>query len=506
MALVKLESSLKRPAWGRDHSNNKKNNLPDLTEKPPTIDYEKLKWLNSLDGLKGRDYDESTEDAHEVFMKSYHLMFVKPEKKVGFPVHAANRLEQQKSTLSTVTQKATGKTTEADKAVNRKQYPIDKITYDIRDYLPLLHKHRQSEHPEAIYRSNLRTLRKLLKKLPFERTASENDKMFSILKTMDFFHDKFPPSVLKELCVVAVCEQWKDPGFSVYGNTSVYMVLRGTVSPTSHPYLDEMETVNGNGVPGSPKSRKTESDGALLLGAGDVFGTLRKHEKDDKGNKPFSVITNEPNCEFMKISAADYNRIIEQIKQREHTEKVNLLLSCGQYKLWPRQPLLQVAELIEWVSCPPNTIVASEGYKAPYIGFIKSGECHVLRQVEVMSEKQGRREKKTKQVVMGKLNGSESFAELSILLDEPITCSIVTATNVEMGIIKPERIEELDEVTIQLFQQSNVRTFGNLSKDNIQDEYMHQELKREWNEFKHGVVVDVINYRGIRPGYGKWSK
>lgn len=31
-------------------------------------------------------------------------------------------------------------------------------------------------------------------------------------------------------------------------------------------------------------------------------------------------------------------------------------------------------------------------------------------------------------------------------------------------------------------------------------------MKREWNEFKHGVVVDVINSKGIRPGYGKWSK
>lgn len=46
---------------------------------------------------------------------------------------------------------------------------------------------------------------------------------------------------------------------------------------------------------------------------------------------------------------------LQQIKQREHTEKVNLLLSCGQYKLWPRQPLLQVAELIEWLDHPPNT-------------------------------------------------------------------------------------------------------------------------------------------------------
>ena len=30
------------------------------------------------------------------------------------------------------------------------------------------------------------------------------------------------------------------------------------------------------------------------------------------------------------------------------------------------------------------SVLVSEGYLAPYIGFIKSGECHILRQVEVM--------------------------------------------------------------------------------------------------------------------------
>ena len=30
------------------------------------------------------------------------------------------------------------------------------------------------------------------------------------------------------------------------------------------------------------------------------------------------------------------------------------------------------------------SVLVSEGYKAPFIGFIKTGECHVLRQVEVL--------------------------------------------------------------------------------------------------------------------------
>lgn len=60
----------------------------------------------------------------------------------------------------------TGKKTDDLKAVrDKKNYPIDEITHDIRDYLPLLHKERKSEHPEAVRADNLNTLRKLLRKL-----------------------------------------------------------------------------------------------------------------------------------------------------------------------------------------------------------------------------------------------------------------------------------------------------------------------------------------------------
>lgn len=45
-----------------------------------------------------------------------------------------------------------------------------------------------------------------------------------------------------------------------------------------------------------------------------------------------------------------------------------------------------------------------------------------------------------------------------------------------------------------------------VSQEDIQNEYVHQEQKRAWNEFKHSVIVDVINANGIRPGYGKWAK
>ena len=65
---------------------------------------------------------------------------------------------------------------------------------------------------------------------------------------------------------------------------------------------------------------------------------------------------------------------------------------------------------------------------------------------------------------------------------------------------------ELDETTRQLLVQSSDATYANFKQEEIHEEYVKQELKREWNEFKHNVVIDTINARGIRPGYGKWAK
>jgi len=53
----------------------------------------------------------------------------------------------------------------ATKKKPSKEWPIDKITHDVRDYLPLLHKQRKTEDPALIRIHNLRTLRRISKKL-----------------------------------------------------------------------------------------------------------------------------------------------------------------------------------------------------------------------------------------------------------------------------------------------------------------------------------------------------
>lgn len=47
----------------------------------------------------------------------------------------------------------------------KKPLAIDSVSHDVRDHLRLLHKERKSEDPESVKAENLKTVRKLLKKL-----------------------------------------------------------------------------------------------------------------------------------------------------------------------------------------------------------------------------------------------------------------------------------------------------------------------------------------------------
>ena len=57
-----------------------------------------------------------------------------------------------------------GRTTEVEKRPTKKSSPTE-FTHNIKDYLPLFHKERRSEDPDQIRLDNIKTLRRLLRKL-----------------------------------------------------------------------------------------------------------------------------------------------------------------------------------------------------------------------------------------------------------------------------------------------------------------------------------------------------
>ncbi|XP_033126095.1 cyclic nucleotide-binding domain-containing protein 1-like isoform X2 [Anneissia japonica] len=435
-------------------------------------------------------------------MENYHQMFIDARATPKISLGRADGIS-----LMSATNLSTGmlSTLSNLKDQNKKGSRPEEISHEIKDHLMLLHKERKIADPEVIKTNRIKDLRRLLKKLPFERSGEDNKIIYKHLKAFPLIANQITAKELKEVCAVVTLDIWRDEEYTVFGNTGFYIILKGSVLAQTDPWI-HLKNKQANKPPRNVTSFLLDK-GLPELGVGDCFGSLERIEGQEINSQVLTLKTKTVPCEFLKVSSNDYKRISQQLKEKDLMEKSNLVQPCEAYKLWPRQSLQMLAELIEWVSYPENTVLVSEGFMCPFIGFIKSGECHVLRQVEVNHKlRNGKEEKRLKQVVMGKLTTSQSFGEISVLEAEAITCSIVTATDVTLGVITPERITELDETTQSLLLQSNERTFGNLSKEEIYTEYVDQELQREWNQFKHGVVVNVINSTGIRPGCGKWSK
>ncbi|XP_033626476.1 cyclic nucleotide-binding domain-containing protein 1-like [Asterias rubens] len=469
----------------------------------PVIDYTNLDIINNHEGLKGRAITESTEDGHHFFMENYQRMFANNKPLPSIPI---GRRDQP---MKSISNEATGSATAVPSSTNRLSDIVspETLSHDVADHMAKLHKERKIVDPVIIAAKRIKELRTLLKKLPYERTAEDNDIIYTHLKEFPLLSEQLSNKELKELCTTAHMDIWKDEDYTVFGNNGFHIILRGSVVPQTEPWL------RTRGHPGEFRSPTpiltttvhTDKD-VTELTVGDCFGTLERLEGKEPNSKVLTVLTKSVPCEFLKISSNDFKRITEQIRERHISEKINLIQACKRYQLWPRQSLHKLAELIRWTKFPENTVLVSEGYLCPFIAFIKSGDCHVLRQVDVLQKMpNGSQEKRLKQVVMGRLQEAESFGEISVLDAEAITCSIVTASDIKLGIITPERLQDLEETTKALLRQSNERLYGNLTRDDIHNEYIDQELKREWNQFKHGVVVDVINTKGIRPGYGKWS-
>ncbi|XP_044919059.1 cyclic nucleotide-binding domain-containing protein 1-like [Mustela putorius furo] len=98
---------------------------------------------------------------------------------------------------------------------------------------------------------------------------------------------------------------------------------------------------------------------------------------------------------------------------------------------------------------------------------------------------QPKRVKKIQKLVcMGRLKEKESFGEISVLLQVPFTCTVVTGKEVEMAIIEDKDLFELDPVTKQLMLHTAKSTFGHLTDEDIKTEYLQREQKKEWKNFK----------------------
>ncbi|CAF3004353.1 unnamed protein product [Rotaria sp. Silwood2] len=373
------------------------------------LDYHELKRLQEI----SNDYDDR-EEAHHMFMKQY-VSVLKPEpKKYWTTRNKVSRTEMIEASPSSMEIQSP--------SLSSSQMSI-----------------RRSRKEITPFQRDIQMLRRLLRKLHIQRTNVEHEQIFQLMTQFpQFLALDQRSNLLRQTIEVAHLEICEDNRQPVLPSNGFFLILKGGV--TSPPVTSQF-----------PPLAYQIPLGTLTVGQ--CFGSL-KPSVEGQLKSPW-YITTEENCEFLKIDKDEFATIKIKFEQTEYQEKYSLIRSCGEYKMWTKQPTDELVRLIEWIDYPQNTILASEGFRCPFIAYMKTGE--------------------------------------------------LTATHCRLGIVRPAKTLELPEVTRKLLLHTAQRTFAHLSQDDIRREYINQETRKEWTDFKKDILNDVIFKKNIRSGQGKWQ-
>ncbi|XP_028392487.1 cyclic nucleotide-binding domain-containing protein 1-like [Dendronephthya gigantea] len=482
--------------------------LPRIIGKPE-ISYSALKQLCSIEGL-GNRRNNSSKDAHDTFMRNYSTILKSSEEKLP-----ALDLKPHASIGNGKLDHNPNDDVEIPHGHRPAHYCANysySISHNITEHLSRLHKQHLTQTRDGILHSKSHALKRLLRKLPFERTREDQEAIYHHLQYFTELTSRIPLKILRELSTVVQLEKWNDSGYTVFGLNELYLILRGSVGPCSENNVGTLsESPRVKSLPGITEDPESKIDADLeKLVAGQCFGTLHPVETENNfepnHTRMSSVITLEP-CEFVKISARDFKKMKQLVDSKITNQNLELMQSCRLFENCSKVALGKIVDLIRWKRFRPGTVLVNEGETCRVIGFISEGICNLKRSVDVAkTNRDGTKNRSQKQVIIGTLAPGDSFGECTVLRKQPITYSVVTATHVHLGVISQHDFNDVDEVTKSLLTQCYEALDHNLNEEDLQKQYIKQQKQQEWQKFKRSVVEEVILHSSILPGYGKWSR
>ncbi|KAL2766933.1 cyclic nucleotide-binding domain-containing protein 1 [Daubentonia madagascariensis] len=392
------------------------------------INYGQLNALCHIRGLQHRRSTSGVLLAHDTFMKQYPKIFLHKKPRLPKLFKQEERRKPNKDTEE-----------------SPHQQPDD--SHNIADHVKKAHGAHTLYGPRRSTEKLVEFLA-ILKKLPVHRTAYEHKTVWKILKTVPDLTSQLSDEHLKTLSKNVISETWVK-GSTVVGNDGFYIILKGLARPQRRVYknLIEGDDSTVSFIPQSYHSIIFNEDFKIstlaemnlpshdsMLTKWSTFGSLEITPEIE--TQAFSVVTLD-DCEILKIPAKEYARLkLEKIKL-ENTQKLKLIHKCPYYEEWPTLSIYELTALIKWKKFPPGHVIVESGNIISFVGYINSGYCNIYRSIIGLVKLQPNKVKKCRKFVyMGKLKERESFGEISVLLQVPFTCTIITGKEVEMAIIE----------------------------------------------------------------------
>ncbi|XP_031222397.1 cyclic nucleotide-binding domain-containing protein 1 [Mastomys coucha] len=456
-----------------------------------TINYSRLNALCHIRGLESSRHSPLYLEAHNKFIKQYPQIF--RHEKIVLP-EVPPQIDKSKSGLKAA-----------------KKHSLEK-SHNVSTYIRQVRGCFDEEEisPEAFLE-----FLDILKKLPVHRTAQEHKTVWKILKSIQALTSQLSNEDLKILSKKVMSETWIK-GSTVIGEDGLYVILTGQArhclkvfrslteendsvisSLSRESFLFDAKLKDSTVIELYVPSKK------LTLKKWSVFGSLKYTPEMDESERAVVI---DDDCEILKIPTKEYEKLkLEKVKQ-ENAYKLKLIRKCPFYESWPTLSIWELVSLTKFKVFPPGHVLVECGTVISFVGYINSGYCNIYRNIVGFVDLPANKVKKVKKLVyMGQLKEKESFGEISILLQEPFTCTIITGREVEMAVIEDKDIHALDPVTKELMIQTAKPTFEHLTEEDIKCKYIKTVQEKEWKYFKNKTIKRILHCNGVRPGFGKWK-
>ncbi|XP_054451259.1 cyclic nucleotide-binding domain-containing protein 1 [Pteronotus mesoamericanus] len=401
------------------------------------IDYGELNALCHMSGLQSSRSALNILSAHNKFIKQYPKIFL--QKKTRLP-----KLSKQE-----------GKRNLSEDTHETQPQQSDDDSHNIAVYVKKAHGGHML-YGSKKFEEKLEEFLVILKKLPIHRTLYEHNTVWKMLKTIPDLTSLLTDDHLKTLSKNVISETWVK-GSTVVGNDGFYVILKGLARPRTQIYKNLIEE-NGSTASFVPERFHSfiSSDDFkntvlaemhmpvcdLMLRPWSTFGTLEVTAQIQSEPKEYSVVTEE-DCEILKIPAKNYAKLKLEKTKLEHKQIIKLIRKCPYYEEWPTLSIYELVLLVKWKRFPPGHVIVESGNIISFVAYINSGHCNIYRNIVGFMKLQSRKVKKIQKLVyMGQLKKQESFGEISVLLQDPFPCTVITGDEVEMAVIEDKDLFE----------------------------------------------------------------
>ena len=197
-----------------------------------------------------------------------------------------------------------------------------------------------------------------------------------------------------------------------------------------------------------------------------------------------ATVTCTTNSDFLVIGRRDYLRVLREVHEREFMSKIRFIKTVRYFEKLPNTICEEIAQKFSKKRFGRNEVIVREGAKRTHLFVIRSGECRVLKTVN-LGGKQG-----TVQIETRLLTSRDFFCEDESPFNK---VSVLSKSFAEVFTIHINDLKSSERVELQKCLE-NMKNYADQFKQYADEERLKEMYLKQvqWDTLKRKVLGEIV--------------